>query len=511
MRNRARLAVGGALLVVVPTAVVLASAPALAVDTPPPLVAEEVTGSITYLRTRYGVNDREALRRLDLQRINPAVNEALNKDYPDAFAGSHIDQERGGRLVVHATDTATVRRAVRRIRDAEHIDVVPARWSLKELQATANAIDSDLNPDDGKARVAEVSVDVEDNVVAVYQYSGAVQAAQGLSRGGEFDAAERAAPAVPDTRVAVKVSRVGGRAVHRQLVIGKPKMKHLSGLPAGLSSVPSCDPRYCRRPMRGGQRLDVKRNQATSGSNNSYWGQCTNGFNLIDNRGWSFVLTAGHCTVGTGKVGDTRTYSSYETGRTPIGYEVGNLENGPIGSDSTYPYDYAIQPYLTTSSTNYSAYWLSNVGPRNLVNSYCWTSSSTKPCSEGSFGIVGYYSFASISVGWVVCGSGSGDASSYSGYPTNVGYAPGTRCGQVVGKDAGIVTNLCMRSGDSGGPLFSEVDSKAYGILSWGTQNKGSCSTSNPGTERNYYSPLSRILGHAHNQSGYSFGLRTIA
>lgn len=198
--------------------------------------------------------------------------------------------------------------------------------------------------------------------------------------------------------------------------------------------------------MRGGMRLDVLRNSASpvypnGTALNAWWGECTNGFNVIDNRNWAFILTAGHCTVGPYKSGNTRTYSSYETGRIPVGYEDGNYENANIDGTPSYPWDFAIQPYYTTPTENYATYWLNSGGYRNTVDSWCWTSEGTKPCTDGDYGIKGYYGYSTIGTHWVVCGTGSGDASSTGGYHPNIGYRNGTRCGEVTGKDKGIVTN----------------------------------------------------------------------
>ncbi|MFG1712454.1 hypothetical protein [Micromonospora sp. NPDC049203] len=513
MRTSTRLlAALGAMSLSALGGVLVMSEPALAVDTPSPLTAAQVRGSIAYLQSEYGVSESEALRRLDLQRMNAVLDEQLALNYPDTFAGAEIDQAAGGLLLIHATDTRAIAQAVREVRDVEHIRVVGAKYSLKELYEVAGQLDAELNTHGGKQRVAEAVADVQQNAVVVYQHAGEQQAARATA--AERKRLESESPASVDTRIARAAVRHGDRVKIRQMIGGKEKMKVSSGpVVTGLVSTPSCIPEYCGKPMRGGQRLDVRRNSPSpvypnGEALNATWGQCTNGFNIKDSRGWSFILTAGHCTVGPNKTGDTRTFSSYETGRTPVGYELGDWENANVDGASSYPWDFALQPYVTTSTTNYAETWLSGYS-RNLVNSYCWSSEGTNACTEGTFGITGYYGYGSIDIGWVVCGSGSADASSTSGYHSNIGYYNGTRCGGVTAKDGGIRTNLCMRPGDSGGPLFSEADSKAYGILTDGTDGSGKCPTNPAGREYSRYTPISNAFSLAKTQSGYTFNVHT--
>jgi streptogrisin C len=172
-----------------------------------------------------------------------------------------------------------------------------------------------------------------------------------------------------------------------------------------------------------------------------------------------------------------------------------------VTGGSTYPQDYAIEPY---QDGNTASYWLGAGARQNLVNSWCyWSSSTWQGCQDGAFAIHGVYSYNQIGIGWVVCGTGSGDSSSSAGYSTNVGFSPGTRCGQVTGKNGGIVTNLCTRPGDSGGPLFSEIDGMAYGILHGGYDGHGPCPTGPAGTEWSDYSPISVIMSHVNSQTQY--------
>ena len=176
-----------------------------------------------------------------------------------------------------------------------------------------------------------------------------------------------------------------------------------------------------------------------------------------------------------------------------------------------HPVDYAIQPY----AGGVYDYW-SGPYAKNRVVSWCyWSVSTWQGCVDGTFAITGYYTYSQIGLGWVVCGTGTGDGGP-SGYVSSQQNLPGTKCGEVKEKDGGVKTNICTRPGDSGSPLFSEIDGMAYGILSNGTVGTGACpSGSSAGNERSWYSPIDKIMNHVRNQTmslegkDYRFALRT--
>jgi streptogrisin C len=56
-------------------------------------VALENRGSIAYLTAQYKISEDEALRRLALQRMAPALDSELAKKFPKTFAGSYLDQD----------------------------------------------------------------------------------------------------------------------------------------------------------------------------------------------------------------------------------------------------------------------------------------------------------------------------------------------------------------------------------------------------------------------------------
>jgi streptogrisin C len=107
----------------------------------------------------------------------------------------------------------------------------------------------------------------------------------------------------------------------------------------------------------------------------------------------------------------------------------------------------------------------------------------------------------------VLCATGTGDMDPNNGYKNST-TLPGTRCGEITGTNGGIVTNICSRKGDSGGPLFSELSGRAYGILNGGTAGVGNCPTTSPGSEWSQYSPLSKIFTDVNTRVGGGFTLR---
>jgi streptogrisin C len=201
--------------------------------------------------------------------------------------------------------------------------------------------------------------------------------------------------------------------------------------------------------MRGGMRINVPRDNGTTGG-------CTNGFNVegagLNNNHWRYTLVAGHCILGRNH---HKTEYTHHNG-TPVGYQ-----GAPAMKD--YPYDFAIMPYRWG---DLATYWMSD-GADNLVL-------SISPCQPGStysslnVGISGVQKYSRIYKGEILCASGS--AYRDSGAP--VGWWPGTRCGAVIEKNGGIKANICGRRGDSGGPLYSQVNNKAYGILHGGWDPK---------------------------------------
>ena len=133
------------------------------------------------------------------------------------------------------------------------------------------------------------------------------------------------------------------------------------------------------------------------------------------------------------------------------------------------PFDYSIQPFLVIGSTNYGTYWFPSGQPHNDIVSG----------SNTTFRITGMYTLSQISQGWVARSSGT---------------MTGTTCGTVQSPSiagGGIATNICQHHGDSGAPLFSQIDNRAYGLSITDTTKLDDC----PSGYISYFTPMSNVVG----------------
>lgn len=420
--------------------------------------------SVAYLRARYGVSEVEALRRLALQESAPALAERLSGSMPAEYAGLWMDQENGGVLHVGTTRPDRVRAAIAGTADAAHVRAVPARRSLRQLQAVARTLAVDLA---GRAGV-EVTVDTPTNQVVVVASADA-----------------------DDSAISAALARAGGAA----------RLERHSG-PA--SELKSCDPLSClQAPVRGGIRLDIPRDNGTVGG-------CTTGWTLRSRKtGALFVLTAGHCVLNPAthaRIDDT--WHQYLTTKTPVVVEHPDpamralLGENVAGDD---PRDYAIMPFPDAET---ETFWTGPLVPTRtgwtrrplgLINIWC-----PGGCGGRPIPVTGVAPTASVVPGAVVCATGAAYTPA-AGEPivdsgAGEGYQPGTRCGTVSAiSPAGLVTvNICARPGDSGGPLFTEANGKAIGILKYGDAGRGACTNS---AEKNHYVPVEWILSRVNSRT----------
>ncbi|MGS2613461.1 S1 family peptidase [Micromonospora sp. LZ34] len=431
-------------------------------------VARDTPASMSYLRDRYRVDRDEAARRLALQELSAPLAERLATEFPDQYAGMWLDQAGGGVLTIAATDPAPLRAAVADLPDAAHVKVVPVRHSLRQLTAGATKLAGALDAAAG----SDVVVDVQTNEVAVLT--------------GDVIEAD-------DPRLADALGAAGVPAKAR------------TRLPAGTVQK-ACDPRYCAKaPMRGGIRLDVPRDDGTVGG-------CTSGFNLRARSGAYYVLTAGHCVVGGRHQLQDRTWHQFLGPKVPVGVE----STSPVlAENAAFPIDYAVIPYQPGALDRWAYPRRTTTDPLNLVNYWCVPDNPRCTDEQGSrdVPVTGYVAASAIHVGWIVCATGSAytpkAGETYVDSGAGAGYVPGTRCGEIFSKGSGgIDVHICARPGDSGGPLFTESDGKALGILSDGDPGQGACT--NP-TERNYYAPVSTILDRVNARTGLGFQLPTRA
>jgi streptogrisin C len=394
------------------------------------LTQADAPGSVDYLVAQYHVSSAEALRRLELQRTAGGLQETLEGRLADSFAGSWIDQENGGVLMIGATRPIEMEGVLRLLPDRAHIKVVKADHSKKELQAAADRISARLGVPSWFGPVID---DVQNGLALHGKASEALRSAGGSQSLAGDQAAVKSVQDAPD----------------RTLL--------------------ACTLQNCTPPMRGGLKLYIFSNLNRTGG---WIDWCTNGFNVHGSNGWQYTMTAGHCVAPSN-------YLYFDDDSHWVGYR--NLAT-TAGFGGDYPADGTMMPYIVTGGVNYSEYWL-NGQPKNRV----W---DTKK-SNSLFPITGSYTYAQIGTGWVACSTGATSLN--------------TRCGSVTGKDGGIVTNICVKGGDSGSPLFSEIDNKAYGVLSSGLTASwnGSCYTTS------YFSPVSVVAAAAQSHSGISFAVNT--
>ncbi|MER7461166.1 S1 family peptidase [Micromonospora sp. NPDC126480] len=418
--------------------------------------------SVAYLRDRYRVSASEAARRLALQDRSAALAARLAERFPAEYGGMWLDQAGGGVLTIGATETGTVRSAVAALPDRAHVRVVPVRAPLARLTAAAARLATALDATAG----TDVVVDQQANEVVVLT--------------GDRVAAD-------DPRLARALADAGVPARAQARV-------------AGTSVPKACDPRYCEQaPMRGGIRLDVPRDDGTVGG-------CTTGFNIVDRTGKPYVLTAGHCVVGGRHQHVDRTWHQFLGPKLRVGIE----STAPVLAENAFPYDYAIMPYVSNGAERWAYPPRKHGDQPSLINYWC-VPDNPRCTRSRDVPVTGLVPASGIQVGWVVCATGSAytpkAGEQYVDSGAGAGYLPGTRCGEVTARtNGGIQVRICARPGDSGGPLFTEADGRALGILSYGDPGSGRCSNAN---EQNVYAPVSTILDRANARTGLGLQVAT--
>ncbi|WP_143162965.1 S1 family peptidase [Couchioplanes caeruleus] len=440
--------------------------------------------SIDYLMATYQVSQDEALRRLRLQERADDLVDAVRASVGEELLDFRIDQKDGGKFVFLTSKPDIASRALASVgggsADAE---VVRSKHSAAELEAARSAVAKRLSD----KPAVEVWTDPATETIRV-RYSGT------------------------DRRTASQVRTSAGRVAGDDDVV---VAVDTSG-PPPRGEQKFCDsPLSCGQGAAGGMRMHIRRDDGT-------WGSCTAGFNVRGSNGWVYLLTAGHCVEGKHK--KKRQYA-YHAGL-PLVWEKardGFDEHDPTApTDSRYfkndPggnfLDYALLPYQT-DGMNWSSYWSNGRTAHNHVVSQC-VNPFADGCVGGNFGITDVVrDWESVPVGAVLCATGTGTGVLY---PENVGYTHGTRCGIVQNKTMndysnegggrGIKVDICGRPGDSGGPLFSQLRGRAYGILSGGPPESGPCRTNGP-PEYGVYSLVTDALADLKERTDITFNIIT--
>ncbi|SDL96723.1 streptogrisin C [Lentzea albidocapillata subsp. violacea] len=419
-----------------------------------------VKESIDYLVQTYRVTEREALRRLELQNDAAKLEATLRKEAAGEYGGMWLDQQTG-ELVVAMTKPAAAQRQIAAMPDRANVEVRTVKHSLASLKSAHDRISRQVGA--GAESVYLPAISTTENRVVVWE--------RAWLRENKVGAAAQAEIRTFDADPGMVSARV----------LREPTPYSADPVDWGF-----CHPLYCTNygPMRGGLRLDMRRDNGTTGG-------CTSGFNLRTTGGAfpgvPWVLTAGHCM--STKTNDVPTQHNRQVVLNQHGIEK-----------NFYPYDYAAVRYVDAAT---ATTWLEGQTNRNTVLKYCRNggldSNGDTPCgpqvTSQNQEITSVTPLSGILTGAIVCASGSG--SSAVNYPDSFdsgageGYLVGTRCGRVLSTDVGINTDVCARNGDSGGPLFSQVTKAGLGILNGSQQARsGACQLG----ELNNYAPLSTIL-----------------
>ncbi|MEU4806516.1 hypothetical protein [Actinosynnema sp. NPDC023587] len=473
-RARRLGALFASLVVAVASGVVAVQGAAAAPQVHRALDPDSVRESVHYLVDAYGVSEREALRRLQLQDDATRLDQVLRQDARGTYGGMWLDHAAGGVLVVSMTRPADVDRYLGALPDRGNVRTKAVRHSLVDLNAARDRIATRVGA--GSDAVYLPSVSEADNQVVVWERDWVAAEKQGHAVG-------TAAAEARSARAAV-AAEPAGLVVTRTLVKPEP-------MATANHDVGYCHPLYCTNygPMRGGLRLDMLRDSRQGET--PKWGGCTAGFNLRSAGGGfpgvPWVLTAGHCMAT-------------KTNNTPTQHNGNSVLKQHGIEKNSYPYDYAALQYVDAAT---ATTWLGGHTGRNRVLKYCRNggadSNADTPCGAQVTSvdeyITGTHTLADVKPGWVVCTTGS--ASNVQTYPAShdsgagAGYLVGTRCGRVLSTDVGINTDLCARNGDSGSPLFSQVDHTALGILEGSQQARtGVCYAG----ELNNYVPIDTII-----------------
>ncbi|SMC88306.1 trypsin-like serine protease [Lentzea albidocapillata] len=419
-----------------------------------------VKESIDYLVQTYRVTEREALRRLELQNDAAKLEATLRKEAAGEYGGMWLDQQTG-ELVVAMTKPAAAQRQIAAMPDRANVEVRTVKHSLASLKSAHDRISRQVGA--GAESVYLPAISTTENRVVVWE--------RAWLRENKVGAAAQAEIRTFDADPGMVSARV----------LREPTPYSADPVDWGF-----CHPLYCTNygPMRGGLRLDMRRDNGTTGG-------CTSGFNLRTTGGAfpgvPWVLTAGHCMAT-------------KTNNVPTQHNRQVVLNQHGIEKNSYPYDYAAVRYVDAAT---ATTWLEGQTNRNTVLKYCRNggldSNGDTPCgpqvTSQNQEITSVTPLSGILTGAIVCASGSG--SSAVNYPDSFdsgageGYLVGTRCGRVLSTDVGINTDVCARNGDSGGPLFSQVTKAGLGILNGSQQARsGACQLG----ELNNYAPLSTIL-----------------
>jgi hypothetical protein len=223
-----------------------------------------------YYAKKYGVDLREAERRLAIQDRAAGIEDDIAKVLGDQYAGVWYDEADAGKLKIGMTQAAgrhadDVRKITDRYGIAAATDLVAVRFTEAELEAIQSRVRESIEDmiDAGRART---SYDTKSNKVVV--------------------TALATLPRLEEARVK-GLAEISGVIVRRVDV------------PALLSKLNACNVTFCNPPFRGGRGI---RQSGNIGPSNFPFAECTAAFIARDNTNPNqlWVLTAGHCIFFAG-------------------------------------------------------------------------------------------------------------------------------------------------------------------------------------------------------------------
>jgi hypothetical protein len=367
---------------------------------------------------KYGISLAKARANLAVQDRAGDIVGRLQDVLGDDYAGVWFDPA-GGRFTAGAVDARAASAAAAAFQAAgvgegARTERVAATWSqLEAAQREWNArLSTTMRANGGSTRIDPtrnaVVVEVPDNVPAA-------------------------------SRSALRADAVGASVV-------------VETVPAEEAAVRpnACAVPYCDQPIRGGVRIN-----STPESNGSYY-YCTAGFAATNPQGLKYLITAGHCVLGTVSKYYNPWWTLDSAGNTITLYGRANEAVGPNVGDVAV---------IGVRETQTLAPWVSVWGYTN----------------EHPIVGVGGTSY----LGQTHCG---------------VGVSSGMRCGQITMVHGSIyvdyaaqgggltavsptdAVSVCSIPGDSGGP---------WTVSNWGTGIDFAGSTSCPTSGSSYFTPLS--------------------
>ncbi|MEV0186610.1 hypothetical protein AB0I54_46615 [Streptomyces sp. NPDC050625] len=255
-----------------------------------------------------------------------------------------LDQDHGGVLRVLTTSDFAVAPYIRALADRSHVRTRTVAHSRAELDGIVSRLERTVGGGPDSLFIPAVSM--MENKVVLWRRDWVADAKRSGTWNKLSNVTGRPAATAAARTAAVAHELAHGRAALAAQPRGLVEERRLDQPQQAFTPYVDwgyCHPLYCSTkygPMRGGLRLNIKRDNGT-------WGGCTSGFNIRSKGGttynnWAWVLTAGHCVVGK----TNNTYINHN------GYSIlqQHAPNAALEVNS-YPYDFVMLPSLRFCAT----------------------------------------------------------------------------------------------------------------------------------------------------------------